>query len=68
MPNPYNSEVGQQQKSGGQGHKEKPRGSKPSDNLKMKTAGWPGTPGKSGPKRNTTNAKPVKQYAASSGL
>lgn len=68
MVNPFNSETGQQNKTGGSGFKEKSKGPKPSGSLKMKTAGWPSTPGKSGPKRNTTNAKEVKQYPTSKGI
>ena len=69
MANPFNSEVGQQNKQGtGQGFKEKPRGPKPGGMLKMKTAAWPKKPGKSGPKRNTTNARAIKQHPVMDGI
>lgn len=68
MPNPFNSETGQQNKTGGSGFKEKPRGSTPSGSLKMKTANWPKIPGKTGPNRNTTNVKEIKQHPTSVGI
>lgn len=68
MPNPFNSENGQQNKTGGSGQKDQSRGKKPSGSLRMKTAAWPAVPGKTGPDRNTTKVKEVKQYATSKGV
>ena len=68
MSNPFNSENGQQNKTGGSGKKEKARGAKPGGKLAMKTAAWPKNPGKTGPNRNTTHVKEVKQYATSAGV
>lgn len=68
MPNPFNSENGQQNKTGGSGHKEKPQGSASNPKLRMKTANWPGNPGKSGPNRNTTGVKEISEYATKSGV
>lgn len=68
MSNPFNSENGQQNKAGGSGAKEKPGSGKPNGKLAMKTAAWPGVPGKTGPNRNTTGVKEVKQYADNVGV
>ena len=67
MANPYNSDVSQQNRSGGRGHADRPA-AKGADGLRMRTAPWPAAPGKAGPKRNTTGAKRVTRYPASKGL
>ncbi len=69
MPNPFNSQNGQQNKKAtGKASVEKAKGSKPSGKLPEKTANWPKKPGKSGPNRNTTGARKVKQHADSDGV
>ena len=45
MANPYNSEVGQQEKTGGSGYRDK-RGKKASPALRYRSPAWPGVPGK----------------------
>lgn len=67
MANPYNSDVSQQNRSGGSGHRERPA-AKGQGTLRYRTAPWPAAPGKTGPKRNTTGVKRVAQYPASKGL
>jgi hypothetical protein len=50
MPNArWNNMHGANDRSGG-GHKEGSRGSKPGGSMPMKTANWPGLPGKTQPK------------------
>ncbi len=68
MTNPYNSNVSQQNRSGGTGHREPAATKRSGGALKMRTASWPKVPGKTGPKRNTTGAKACYAYPTSKGL
>ncbi len=68
MANAYNSNVSLKNRSGGTGHREPAATKRQNGPLKMRTAGWPQVPGKTGPKRNTTGAKACYAYPTSKGL
>ncbi len=67
MPNPFNSENAQMNKTGGGGKPLPNRGSPPSTSTpSQSTANWPGLPGKTGPSRGST--KKIKQFPKSIGI
>lgn len=65
MPNPFNSEVGQQNKTGGVGVKPKAAGSKAGFKTQTRNRA---VPGKTGPKRDTMGVRHVQQYPGKTGL
>ena len=65
MANPYNSEVGQMNKSGGSGVKPKSSGSKAGFSTSKRNRA---VPGKTGPKRDTMGVRHVQQYPNKMGL
>ncbi len=66
MANPFNSDVSQQNRTGGKG-KDSPAGKVASPTLNMKARAWPGLPGKSGPNRSAGYTKPP-QHTQVKGL
>lgn len=62
----FNDQLNDQEPQDGQGQKPLPAGSKSQD-IPMRTADWPGLPGKAGPDRSAGVPK-EKVYATAEGI
>lgn len=67
MANPYNSEVGQQNKTG-PGGKKALRGKKASPTLNYRCPKWPGVPGKARAVKWPKHGEKKSQHPVSEGL